>query len=72
MERFILQKSEDPGYWVCTDQQNGIVCKFEQGNFNGNQKITQLEDSSADAMAIARSLREMADWLNDNHSDKIF
>lgn len=72
MERFIIQRSEHPDYWVCTDQVNGIVCVFEANNFNESQKFTLLEDSTASANELASLAREMGDWLRENHYDKIF
>ena len=72
-DRFILQKSEKPEYWVCTDKENSIVCVFENHNYNDNQEFTILEDiETPDALALAKAVREMADWLRDNHYDKIF
>lgn len=74
MERFILQKSEKQkdGY-VCTDTANGLVCQFTSHKFNDTQKFTFLEDiEQPNALAIARILREMSDWLRENHYDKIF
>lgn len=74
MERFVLQKSEKQkdGY-VCTDTENGLVCQFTSHKFNDTQKFTFLEDIEQPApLAIARTLREMSDWLRDNHYDIIF
>lgn len=71
--RYILQKSDRlTDGWVCTDTDNGIVCVFDNHRFNDTQNITMLEDSNADALSIARMMREMADWLAENHYDKIF
>lgn len=72
MERFIIQPSETPNLWVCTDQTNGIVCVFEQGKFNDTQQFTLLEDSKASANQLATIAREMGDWLRENHYEKIF
>lgn len=39
-ERYLLQKSLiTPGYWVCTDTQNEIVCIFREHDFNESQKV---------------------------------
>lgn len=74
LDRFTLYRSsEDPSWWVCTDQENGIVCRFKWHQFNETQKMTFLEDvEQPDAMAIARLMREMGDWLGEHHQDKIF
>lgn len=74
MERFILQTSEQKSdAYVCTDTENGIVCVFDVHKFNDTQKFTFLEDvEHPDALTIARLLREMADWLSENHYEKVF
>jgi hypothetical protein len=72
-ERYILQPSEKLNHWVCTDQENKIVCVFENHKFNETQKVTTLEDFNPDNfMKLARYMREMGDWLRDNHYEKIF
>jgi len=71
MERYILQQGTDPSYWICTDQDNGLVCKFEQGNFNSNQEFTLLSDSHASPLHLAKLSREMSDWLIKHHQDKL-
>ncbi len=73
--RFKIEKSVHPGKWVCTDTENGIVCVFEHGEFNDTQQFTLLEDMKHDANLpniIAKAVREMADWLRDNHYNKVF
>lgn len=73
MSRFVLQQSTQQGWWVCTDTENGIVCRFQAHRFNETSKMTFLEDTpQPDALQIARLMREMGDWLGKNHSDKIF
>jgi hypothetical protein len=73
MKRYILQPSEKPNHWVCTDQENKIVCVFEDHKFNETQKTEMLEDFNPDNfMKLARYMREMGDWLRDNHHEKIF
>lgn len=74
MERFIIQASQSqPDGWLCTDTENNIVCQFTAHKFNDTQKFTFLEDvEHPDALTIARIMREMADWLRENHYDKVF
>lgn len=73
MERFILQKSDQKeDHYVCTDQINGIVCVFKKHDFNGTQQFTMLDDSSVPPTQLARVLREMGDWLNQNHYEILF
>ena len=59
--------------WVCTDTENGIVCRFEAHRFNETSNMTFLEDvEQPDALKIARLMRDMGDWLSENHNDILF
>mgnify|MGYP002515843765 FL=1 len=70
-ERFILQPSRKPGFWVATDTEHGIVITFREHEFNDTQKVTLLGgdtfDSDEEAMKVATYLREIADWLAKEH-----
>lgn len=73
MERYVLQQSQtQPNSWVCTDTENGIVCVFEDKKFNETQHVSFLNDMRPDVLLIARLMREMADWLLENHYKKLF
>lgn len=73
MERYILQKSKEQNNWyVATDTLAGIVVKFEKGKFNETQKATMLEDlnfRSSTPTRLATAMKELTDWLINNHSD---
>ena len=75
MERFILQPSQEPGFWVATDTEHNIVVKFREHKFNETQEVTLLNNetfsSQQEAMKYATYLRELADWLRDNHYEKV-
>ena len=71
-DRFLLQESTDPGYWVVTDQQKGIVCKFLERQYNKDYKITDLEGKPiTDLITMAETLSEMADYLMARHPELI-
>lgn len=74
-QRFVLQPSQEPGFWVATDKDNGIVVKFREHQFNETQQITLLNGdtfkSAEEAMNVATYLRELSDWLRDNHYNKV-
>lgn len=74
MERFILQPSElKPNYFLVTDQDNGIIIEFEKGKFNETQKITELNDLNPnDFMKIARIMREIGEYLQQNNKELLF
>ena len=74
MERFILQPSQEKGFWVATDTEHGIVVKFKEHQFNETQQTTLLNGdtfkTAEEALAVATYMREIADWLRDNHYTK--
>lgn len=73
-ERFILQESKNTNWWVCTDKESKIVCEFKNEMFNDSQKVTPLEDfdfQKVGVTGIAKIIREMGDWLNENHAEKL-
>lgn len=72
--RYLLQKSEeDPLWWVLTDTEAQIVCRFKEGDFNGSQKFTLLHDAAEyDADALPGIVSGMSDWLRENHYEIIF
>lgn len=74
-ERFILQPSEEPGFWVATDQEHGLVVKFKEHQFNQTHHPTLLNGdtfhSVDEALKYATYMRELADWLAVNHKDKV-
>ena len=71
-KRFIVQESSDPGYWVITDLQNNIVCKFLERNFNKDQKITDINDNPiSDPLTLATALRDMGEYLYSTHPELI-
>lgn len=69
MRYIIQQSSEHPEYWVLTDTENGLVCRFRQNDFNATQQFTFLNDVRPDALEIAKIVREMGDWLVANHPE---
>ena len=63
-ERFILQPSKEPGWYVLTDEQLLITLRFRAGDYNGSQQVTMLDDKRiVDPLDIATSLRLMGDWM---------
>ena len=72
--KYILQKSQDAEFgWVLTDTEHGVVCRFIEGDFNGTQKFTILEDvRREDVGELPRIAREMGEWLAANHYEIVF
>ncbi len=71
MERYLLQKSATMAdSYVVTDTVNNIVITFKEHRFNDTQNVTFLNDEvNADALQLARIMREVGQWLYDNHRD---
>lgn len=70
--RFLLQNSQYENHFVCVDTAFNVVVTFEQGKFNETQKVSNLHDfTEVQALQIPTALREMADWLQKYHKEKI-
>lgn len=72
--RYLLQKSEtDPLWWILTDTDENISCRFKEGEFNETQQFTPLNDiSEYDMESLPAIVKDMADWLRQNHYEIIF
>lgn len=69
-ENYLLQRSTDKGWWVCTDKRRNIVCKFKEGDFQNTQKNTVLfDEGNVDELEVATAMREMGDYLIAHHSN---
>lgn len=74
MSRYLLQKSDkDPLWWALVDTVEQIVCQFKEGDFNGSQRVTTLnDDSDYDFAQLPATLCAMADWLRETHYEIMF
>ena len=66
-ERFEL--TPDKGLmWTVTDKENRIAIDFREGLFNESQQVKLLEGfTCGDAPRMARIMREIGDWMAENH-----
>lgn len=75
MSKYTIQPSSThPSGWVLTDIENNVVIRFKQGAYNETQEVTFLEDSAAlthTPLELARILREMGEWIYNNHKELI-
>lgn len=69
-ERFVLVPTENL-MWKVTDKQSGISIEFREGLFNETQNIETPDNfkSQEEAQAVATRLREIGDWLKENHEE---
>ncbi len=71
--RFILQRSQNQkNGWVCTDLDYKVVVTFIAHHFNDTKKVAFLKDAPTDYLERARLMRELGDWLSENHNEKLF
>ena len=71
--RFLLQRSQETKHgWVCTDLDHKVVVIWKEHRFNDTKKITFLEDAPTDYLERARVMREIGDWLSENHNEILF
>ena len=66
-ERFELTSGKDL-MWTVTDNNSGIAIDFREGLFNDSQEVKLPADfNPADASGMARIMREIGDWMAENH-----
>lgn len=66
-ERFTLTSGKDL-MWTVTDNENGIAIDFREGLFNESQEVKLIaEFTYGDAPRMARIMREIGDWMAENH-----
>ena len=71
--RFLLQRSQHQKHgWVCTDLYYKMVVTWQEHRFNETKKVTFLEAAPTDYLVRARIMREIGDWLGENHNEKLF
>lgn len=72
--RFILQPSGEPLWWVVTDTEAQVVCRFKEGDFNATQQFTALNDihSKEEALKLAGVAQGIANWMRENHYELLF
>ncbi len=70
-DRFTLTPGKNRDEWKATDNDHGIVITFREHQFNETQQVSLLGGdsfSSMDqAMRLPVYLREMSDWLREEH-----
>ena len=74
-ERFVLQPSKEmQDGWVATDTENGIVLRFENHKLEQTKRCTPLltDGREPTAIELATAIRELPDWLKEEHNDKVF
>lgn len=68
-ERFTLTSGKDL-MWTVKDNESGIAIDFREGLFNESQEVKLPADFvPVDEHGMARIMREIGDWMAENHSE---
>lgn len=72
--KYIIQQSTTPEWWIVTDQEHGIVVKFKTHEYNETQEVTLLKSNQfvLDAEAYANHMRKIEKWIIKFHYSKAF
>ena len=78
MEQYKLTEASRPNWWRCEDTANGIVQEWANKDYNGSQETQISEEGQRKYFAtqhpekaIARDLRQLCDWLQEHHREKL-
>lgn len=69
MSRFKIDEPQE-GLYIVEDTDSGLLCMFEKGKFNETQDFRDIPQGNP--MQIPTLMRELGDWLVENHRDKLF
>lgn len=69
MARFKLDEPQQ-GLYIVEDTESGLLCMFEKGKFNETQEFSNIPKTNP--MQIPTLMRELGDWLAENHREKLF
>lgn len=67
--RFKLEKMPD-GRWIVTHLPSGTSIKFREHDFNNSQEVDYVK--GIDPYAMPGIMREIGDWMAQNHYDLCF
>lgn len=68
-ERFSLKAGANL-MWTVSGAESGVSIEFREGLFNESQKVSVPDNmQGSDAMKVASVMREVGDWMAENHSE---
>lgn len=68
-DRYILQPSQEKGWYIVTDKENLFSIRFQEHHYNETAQVKPIKELPVDALKIATLLREIGEWLALNHAD---
>lgn len=70
--RFTLERSQKyADEWEAKDTQYKVLVTWKEHRFNETKKVTFLKLTPTDYLVRARVMREIGEWLNKYHNDKL-
>lgn len=70
MDRYSIEQVLLPNHYIVRDKRNGIYCLFEQGRFCETNAVSEIP-AGLSVTEIVTLLRDMTQWIESNHKDKI-
>lgn len=71
MSRFKIKQAKTiPTHYIVEDTVTGLRCKFYPHRFNETQEFYNIPQGNP--IQIPTLMRELGDWLAENHRDKLF
>ena len=67
----LLQSKKGAGFYDVVNERDGIALTFKKGAFNETQQAYFFGGATPDVMKLARSMREMTEWLQRNHPEML-
>ena len=68
-KRFELEEMSREDRCSVVDNETGIHCIWEKGNFNETQEFIGLPYEGVTAQGLSKAMRELGDWLVENHRE---
>ena len=72
LKNYVLQPSQEIGYWVITDKLHNCVIKFKEKEFNNTAKVTFLFETKQIApVELATIIRKTSEFLYISHPELV-
>lgn len=77
-DQYTIRRLWRKGWWRCEDTEHGITLDWLEHQFNEQNEARMTKEAREAVkgehpeLIIAGWLREMGDWLRENHPEKVF
>lgn len=70
-ERFELEEMSREDRCSVVDNEIGIHCIWEKGNFNETNEFIGLAKAGTTSQELSSAMRELKEWVVENHKDLV-